>query len=288
MSASSKLTLSNTLTTTNGITIQSNAAGTATFVDNRSNPTAIAGTVQQDIPAKDRNWYVSVPVSGQLASDITLTGSKIVRRNEANASWDDVAAGTTLTAGVGYIAISSASTGAASWNLSGNLNSGAVDVPLYYSGTTYTGFNLVGNPYPSYLNWEQVLNLSSNNAALVQPTIWYRSATWNTNKYDYAFQTYNSISRIAVPTGASGYIPPMQAFWVRANFAGTLNFTNAMRSHGDNTEGFSSTHLLKTKLALNATQQILRLQLNNSTTNNSDETVLYFNPNAQNGFDAYD
>jgi hypothetical protein len=140
------------------------------------------------------------------------------------------------------------------------------------------------------LNWEQVLNLSSTNAALVQPTIWYRTASWNntTTKYDYTFQTYNSASRIAVPISASGYIPPMQAFWVRANSGGTLTFTNAMRSHGDGIAGFGSSNLLKAKSTVTSTQPVLRLQVNNTANNTSDETVVYFNPNAQNGYDAYD
>jgi len=286
------LTLSDGKTLNAPLVLQNTGSATASFIDGNSSitPPVITASVQQDIPATDRNWYVSVPVLGKLASSITLSGSKIVTRNEANVSWDDVAAGTTLTPGVGYIAVGSASSGTASWNLSGNLKSGNVPVTLTASGASFTGFNLVGNPYPSYLNWEQVLNLSTANAALVQPTIWYRTGSWNntTKKYDYTFQTYNSASRIAVPTSASGYIPPMQAFWVRANSGGTLQFTNAMRSHGDGTVGFGSNNLLKTKSALTLAQTVLRLQVNNTTTNDSDETVVYFNPNAQNGFDAYD
>jgi len=271
----------NTLTTS-GITLQSDATGTATFVDNNVStlPTIIA-TVQQSIPATDRNWYVSVPVSDLLNGSITLSGSKIIKRNEAQVRWDDFTG--TLLPGVGYIAVASTSSGTTSWNLSGNLNSGNIDVDLTCSGSSYTGFNLVGNPYPSYLNWEQVLTLNAGNATLVQPTIWYRTAVWNTNtlKYDYSFPTYNSVGRVSVPTTASGYIPPMQAFWVKANTAGTLAFTNAMRSHGE-----GSTNILKVKSSLQSAQQLLRLEVSNGT--NNDEAVIYFNPNAQNGFDAYD
>lgn len=280
------LTLADGKTLTAPLTLQNTSSATASFIDANSgtSPTVITGTVDQDIPATDRNWYVSVPVSGKTAADITLSGAKIVTRNEANVSWDDVAGGSTLTPGVGYIAVGSTSSGTTSWNLSGNLNSGNVTVPLTASGSSFTGFNLVGNPYPSYLNWEQVLNLNSINAALVQPTIWYRTKVSGS----YAFQTYNSASRIAVPTSASGYIPPMQAFWVKANSAGTLTFTNAMRSHGDGSTGFASNNLLKTKSTQNSQQSVLRLQLYNTAANTSDETVLYFNPNAQNGLDAYD
>ncbi|OIP82594.1 MAG: hypothetical protein AUK44_07440 [Porphyromonadaceae bacterium CG2_30_38_12] len=251
--------------------------GTASFVDERlaDNPLPIAGTVEQAINETNRNWYVAVPVSGKVASDITLLGAKIVQRNEAQASWVDVLSGTELTPGIGYIAVASASSGTTTWSLNGNLKSGKVEIPVTRSGESSAGFNLLGNPYPSYLNWEQVLNLNATNASLLQPSIWYRTKSGAS----YAFQTYNSEGRIATPTTTSGYIPPMQAFWVRANSAGTVTFTNAMRSHGDGTS-----NKLKAPSAKN--QKIIRLQVSNATA--TDETVVYFNENAQNSFDKFD
>ena len=280
-----KLTLSSgtlTVATTNGITLQNTGSGTASFIDSRADvSTAIAGTVNQAITETNRNWYVSVPVAGILASDITLSGAKIVKRNEATVSWDDVTG--SLTAGLGYIAVGSSTGGSTTWSLAGNLNSGQVQVDVTNSGASFTGFNLLGNPYPSYLNWEQVLNLNSTNATLLQPTIWYRTASYNsgTSKFDYTFNTYNSTGRMSTPSGTTGYIPPMQAFWVRANSGGKVIFTNDMRSHGN---GVSN--MLKVPSANNTTQQVLRLQVSNGT--NVDETVIYTNTNASNGLDAFD
>jgi hypothetical protein len=274
-----KLTVNDgvSLTATNGITLQNTNSGTASFVDSRAadNPSAIAGTVEQAITETNRNWYVAVPVTGKLASDITLSGAKIVQRNEALSRWDDVLSGTGLTAGVGYIAVASATSGTTSWSLNGNLNSGKVEVGVTRSGASSIGFNLLGNPYPSYLNWEQVLNLNATNASLLQSSIWYRTKSGAS----YAFQTYNSAGRVATPTSTTGYIPPMQAFWVRANAAGTVTFTNAMRSHGD---GASN----KLKAPKVNTQKIIRLQLSNAVV--TDEAVIYIDQNAQNAFDKYD
>lgn len=284
VAAGGRLTLNaGAISTTNGIILQNTASGTASFVDERSadNPTAIAGTIEQSITETNRNWYVSVPVANKTASDITLSGSKIVQRNEIQSRWDDVASGTELTSGKGYIAVASSTGGNTTWSLSGNLKSGKVEVDVTRSGSSSTGFNLLGNPYPSFLNWEQVLNLNITNATLLQGSIWYRTATYNDtqNKFDYTFNTYNSAGRIATPTGTTGYIPPMQAFWVRANSAGTVTFTNAMRSHGN---GESN----KLKAPSVNGQQVLRLQVSNATT--SDEAVIYFDKNAQNDFDKYD
>ena len=262
--------------------MQNTASGTASFVDTRTtdSPSAVAGTVQQTITETNRNWYVAVPVSGLTNTDITLSGAKIVQRNEAFSRWDDVTG--YLTAGVGYIAVASAISGSTTWSLTGNLNSGKVQVGVTQSGATSTGFNLLGNPYPSYLNWEKVLNLDVTNASLLQSSIWYRTATFNsgTSKFDYTFNTYNSTGRISTPSSTTGYIPPMQAFWVRANNAGTVTFTNAMRSHGD-----GASNLLKAPKV--STQKIIRFQVSNNL-NNTDETVLYFDENAQNSFDSYD
>lgn len=286
VAAGGRLTLNSaqSLTATNGILLQNDASGTASFVDERTDdtPTPIAGTVEQTIIGTDRNWYVAVPVTGKTASDITLSGASIVKRNEISASWDPVSAGTTLTAGVGYIAVASATSANTSWTLAGNLHSGKVEVGVTRSGESSTGFNLLGNPYPSYLNWEQVLNLNATNASTLQPTIWYRTATYNEDlsKYDYTFNTYNSVARVATPTNTTGYIPPMQAFWVRANSAGTVTFTNAMRSHGDGANN-------KLKAPKISTQQLVRLQVSGSSAV-ADEAVLYFDSNAQNSFDAYD
>lgn len=279
-----KLTLNNSivLTTTNGITLQNTPSGTASFVDSRiaDAPLSISGTVQQAITETNRNWYVAIPVSGKSATDITFAGAKIVQRNEDQSHWDDVTG--SLIAGVGYIAIAATNSGTTIWSLNGNLISGKVQVSVTRSGVSSTGFNLLGNPYPSYLNWEQVLNMDATNASLLQSSIWYRTATYNsgTSKFDYTFNTYNSTGRISTPTGTTGYIPPMQAFWVRANNVGTVTFSNAMRSHGDG----ASNKLKAPKLN---TQKIIRLQVSNNA-NTTDETVLYFDENAQNSFDAYD
>ncbi len=280
-----KLTVDNgVVLTVNSIVLHNTAGGTASFVDNRvaDAPSAIAGTVEQAITETNRNWYVAIPLTGQTAAGITLTDAKIVQRNEAQSRWDDLLSGASLIPGIGYIAVASASTGTTNWIMNGNFNSGKVEVGLTHSGASSVGYNLVGNPYPSYLNWEQVMNLNSTNATLVQPTIWYRTATYNNglSKFDYTFNTYNSAGRVATPTSTTGYIPPLQAFWVKANTAGTLTFTNAMRSHGNGSSN-------KLKTPQQNTQPIVRLLVSNSS-NATDETVLYFNENAQNTFDKYD
>jgi len=94
----------------------------------------------------------------------------------------------------------------------------------------------------------------------------------------YQFWTVNG-DGVGSPNGASQYIPPMQAFWVRAKSSGQLQLTNDMRSHAPATD-----YLLKAP-AVNS-RTLIRLELSNGT--NTDEAVLYLSENANNALDALD
>jgi len=113
--------------------------------------------------------------------------------------------------------------------------------------------------------------------------MWYRTKEVG----GYKFYTYNGTAaaygggEIGVPAYVSNLIPPMQAFWVRVQGGlGTLAFTNNMRSH------LVGTNPIKAPSASKSTQQVLRLQVSNSI--NTDEAVVYFNPNASDAFDTFD
>ena len=271
-----------TLIATNGITLQSDASGTATLIDSYSTPT-INATVQQYVTA-GRNWYLSSPITGADYS-VLNKGNYVVDWNEANKTWDNVTNGN-LQAGKGYVQVANGvqgSTGTVDFN--GATNSGNVSLTLSRteSGSS-RGFNLVGNPYPSYLDWSQVAAANTN----VLPTIWLRTKN---NSGAYIFATVN----VAVPsspqivavnptTTITALIPPMQAYWVRLNASPsstTFTVTNSMRSHRDVLGNAYKIPAKKT-----TSQPQLRLQISNGI--NSDETLIYANPNASNALDVYD
>ena len=110
-------------------------------------------------------------------------------------------------------------------------------------------------------------------------TMWYRTKKLNqSSELVYQFWTVNG-DGLTSPNGASPKIPPMQAFWVRANSGGgTLALTNSMRSHAPDTD-----KLLKAPAAKNTEMTLVRLQVSNGT--NNDEAVIYFSENAQNDVD---
>jgi len=267
-----QLTSGNTLTA-GTVTLQSDATGTATLVDNTTTtPQAVTATVQQYVTS-GRNWYMSIPLASG-ASSLLSRGTSVVCYDEPNSSWIAPAANT-LEKMRGYIqtATTTPLTGTTGTvDFTGVVNTGAHSILLSRT-TGQTGFNLVGNPYPSYLDWNAVTRTN------VLPTMWYRTKEGGVYKF-YTFVA-NGSAGVGSPATVTNKIPPMQAFWVRVNTEGTgsIAVDNTMRAHkdvaGNNMKAPSQTP-----------QKLLRLQVSNGT--NTDETVLYFNANASDAFDQYD
>lgn len=278
------LTINGTLLNNGTFTLKSDAtSGTATVTGNVSGN----ATVEQYLPAGTERtwWYLASPVTG--AAWTVFGSNQVGEYSETSRSYSAPFTATeTLTAGKGYVVKMNAAQAANVYQFANKaLNNGNISVALTRSVTgaldNKRGFNLVGNPYPSYLNWELAYNASTN----IRSTIWYRTKGASAME----FHTYNAALGVSVPTSASGYIPPMQAFWVKVDTDpvspatvsnGTLNFTNAMRGHA--IQGTT------TPLKAPATNSLplLRIALSNGST--SDETVIALHENASANFDQYD
>ena len=301
-----KLTLASGKTLIAGtIMLQSDGTnGTATFVDNGGTLSASA-TVQQYLTG-GRNWYISSPLSGATSTVFSATNSnplyyydETAAINASANAWTQIkTTGTALTPTTGYVANMDATVLSNQSNVvtftggslnTGNISTGQNGVPaLTYTDNNYKkGFNLVGNPYPSYLDWDNVTK------ANVMGSIWLRTKVSNT----YLFDTYNASGQLGTSNSGipvNNHIPPMQAFWVRATSSGaSLSFDNSMRSHkGSQTTGSGETattindRIFKAPATIALSQSVLRLQVSNGTL--SDEAILYSNPNALNSFDDYD
>ena len=271
-----KLTLNVTKTlTATTLNLNSDLTGTATYIDNGIT-TVTTATVQQYL-TEGRNWYVSSPVKAANAGSLS-TASSVMWWNETIGNWAAAPSDSTLHPLRGYISVSTKATQAITFT--GTLNNGPKTLALTRTATmTKEGFNLVGNPYPSYVKWELATRTN------LEPTIWYRSR--NAGNTAYIFDTYNATNHEG--TGLNGTIltdtiPPMQAFWVRVKptFAsGTLAFDNSMRCH----KGVLPNRM-KAPATSHTEQKVLRLQVSNGI--NSDEAIVLFNPNASDSFDTYD
>ena len=264
----------------NNIIINSDVNGTGTLVDKSPIGSTLNGTVQQYLGSA-RNWYLTSPVlgatvpNGQVYYSYDESGSNTGFAAPATNYWVANTEGTALNSMRGYIAQPLSST---TLNFVGILNTGNKTLTLSRtSGKLKEGFNLVANPYPSYLDWRLV---SAANPGLLK-TAWLR--TKNTSE-GYMFATVNVadaenpiIVAVNPNTTITTLIPPMQAYWVRVINASesipiegpdevhtSYNIDNAMRKHIDETGN-------RFKVPKQNTQLLMRLQVSNGV--NTDETV---------------
>lgn len=294
-----KLTLNDRvgLSATN-FTLQSDATnGTGTFVDlNTTGGLTVSGTttVNQNLSSY-RSWYMSSPVAG--AQPVGM--NRIKYYNESDNSWpvlynSGVSEGQTAVpynsnsfeTGRGYLVVPDADDTNIQFTAEGEgkLNTGVKEIILKKTvdaAATKSGFNLIGNPYPSYLDWTAVY--AANADKFSDATMWYRTKveTLTPGVYEYKFWTVNG-EGVGSVDGATKEIPPMQAFWVRSNANNNvLTLNKDMRSHAP-----SANKLLKAPASINNELPLVRLQVNNGA--NTDEAVIYFSANASDGRDAYD
>jgi hypothetical protein len=133
---------------------------------------------------------------------------------------------------------------------------------------TVDGWNFVGNPYPSALDWEAdgwtKTNLTTDMFAI-----------WNGTAGDYAQYTVGS----GGINDGTQYIPSTQGFFVQCDAGGgTLGVNDASRVYSVQAFWKNSQELFAQRLSLT---------LSNGT--NNDETVIFFNSNASTGIDySYD
>lgn len=282
---SKQLTI-DTLTNNGTFTLKTGATALTTIVGG-------SGTtnVEQSLTSGRQWWYLSSPVSA-ATSDVfapTLSENKIGTyvedylndENEGTTApyyTNPYAAGssTALSVAKGYVVKLANTVGGTYTFTGGLLNNGNITIAPTRTGTANAkrGFNLIGNPYPSYIDWDLLYDRAS--ATNMRNAIWFR--TWNGTAMD--FHTYSDGD--GVPDQASGKIAPMQGFWVKVHADGSngsLTFKNTHRSHY--ASGYNP---LKVKTADD--RQRVRLVLSDGT--NSDETLIVGKSYASDSQDAYD
>lgn len=272
VAAGKKLSVPGSATNSGTIKLLSDATGTATLVGN------VGGTAEvQQYLASSRNWYMSSPVSG--TATVTGAGVDYYTHSESDATTTDngwsIASTSfpTVEKAQGFIVKPSA---AGTITFTGTLNNADVTRALTRTADTpKPGFNLVGNPFTAYLPWTSVWAVTSNQTALSEGTMWYRTVINNM----YTFATVNA-EGVAV-TGADNNIPPMQAFWVRASAtAGDFTLNKSLAAHSE------TANMLKAPAASSTSFPMLRMVVSNRTL--SDEAIVYFSEKSSNDKDAND
>ncbi|MBC5839735.1 hypothetical protein [Flavobacterium muglaense] len=108
----------------------------------------------------------------------------------------------------------------------GLLNNGTVTYPLTNSSPDLTvkGFNLIGNPYPSSIDWKATTGWTRSD--LITAAGGYDMYIWNPAANNYG--VFNSNGTTGT-NSVTQYIAPTQGFFVRASTAGSITMGNAVR-----------------------------------------------------------
>jgi hypothetical protein len=284
ITAGKQLTVNGVLTNNGILTINSGA----TLVQGSSSTLSGSGTynVKQTVTGagsgtpSGRFWYVGSPVSTATSAVYDAAGANILKYySEPANAWQEITANNAaLEVGRGYFVQAAAGTTELNFT-GGTINNG--DYPLNVTRNTTTnafrGYNLLTNPYPSYLDWD---NVTRSN---VGTTMWYRAENLSGTM---VFDTYNVSAGTGTNNNGAGavtrYIPPMQSFWVnvpQGQTTGTISFGNAQRSH-------YSTGVQGLRSSAQDFPAFLRLNLLDGSF--VDQTILYMKPAANNTFDEYD
>ncbi len=219
------------------LTLLSTASGTALIDGSGSGSVTGDVTVQRYIPAGFGYKYFSSPFQAatvdEFGDDMDLTYSfPLFYRFDENSSysgWVSYANGSNLLNPLeGYAVNLGEASASKTIDITGTVNHGTLSIDLYNHGRTYTtGFNLVGNPYPSPIDWNAAGWTKTN---IDNAVYYFRAST--TDQYGGTYSSYvNGISSDGV---ASNIIPSMQGFLVHVSngaypVSGTLGVTNSIR-----------------------------------------------------------
>ncbi|WP_412984107.1 T9SS type A sorting domain-containing protein [Pontimicrobium sp. IMCC45349] len=174
---------------------------------------------------------------------------------------------TTINPGTGYRA--GTITGS-TLTFNGTVNTASVNVPISHSGNGYEAWNLVGNPYPSYLSLNEFLteNTSELDPSAVAVYGYDGDASDGWHIWNAAYELANPGSLIA----------PGQGFFVASKTGGgSIDFTTTMRNTGSS-DDFIGGDVMNPNFALTSLELTKEANLFN--------TDIYFIDGQTRGLDA--
>ncbi len=260
-----------TLNANGNLVIQGNSGGSGSLVINGSGSVSVSGTYYfTRHTGITSDWHLaSIPNSNTNISQ--FTGHFVNRWNETTNSWTQLNNSHALQVMKGYSIKSSTRD---TVRFTGAFNNGSQSITVTNSNLSNEdyGWNMVGNPYPSAIDWDAASG-------------WSRASVDNTiYKYDASagqYVTFNHETGIGVPEGTSGIIPAGNGFYILSTVSSTsLGVDNDARVHSAQT-------FLKSEDKVD--HKIVRLSISNGTS--VDEAAVLFHPEARNpinkGLDAY-
>ncbi|WP_111682135.1 T9SS type A sorting domain-containing protein [Winogradskyella tangerina] len=242
------------------------------------------------------NDLISSPLPGEDWADFLLSGTNEVdllddggvpTKTYAFAPFDKSASDyvnfdenttASLGLGTGYRVATDAGT---TLRFTGTPLNGTQSVNIVDTGSSFADWNLIGNPYPSYVSMLDFLNHEVDTG--VRNIDLLESAS---GIYGYDGDASDGWTVITLANAGAQLFAPGQGFFVAADGSGTLiadydlEFTNAMRSTGSSDDFI---------LGRNSSSNLTFSKINISTATSSYNTEVYFDANATLGLDpGYD
>lgn len=265
---------------TQGLIIASDATGTGML---QHNTQFVPATVQRYFPGNAWDWHlISAPLTQAVdESDfIPSSGYDLYCYHEPNLLWVNYKNTTTsptfleingpdFNPGTGYmVAFQDMAT---QRQFQGLLNNGtiATELTTAASNADLRGYHLLGNPYPSAIDWKAASGWSRSNLELNAGGYDF----WIFNEATGNYGSYNSaLSGNFGTNGTSRYIATGQGFFVRAASEGTFSMNNNIRS-------LENPSFLKA----DSTQNPLISMRFNAPNGYTDEVMLAFNTSGEVG-----
>jgi fibronectin-binding autotransporter adhesin len=294
----SGVTLSDTVKITEILKAQSgtlNSSGYLVLTSDNSKTALIDGTgagavtgivtMQRYLPTGFGYRYISSPFQGsqvsELANDLDLNASfpslYSYDENLSSAGWENF----TDPAGVlsplsGFAANFGSSQADKTIDISGEVNDGPLNVILYNHNRQFSqGFNLVGNPYPSPIDWDAPNGWTKTN---IDDAVYFFD-NGNIDQYAGTYSSYiNGVSSNGL---ATNIISSMQGFFVHVSngvfpVAASLDIDNSVRINDLAPVYHKTTN----------DKSLVRLEVKNDNGDTaSDFVVVYFDEHATTKFD---
>lgn len=210
------------------------------------------------VPTKNVVGWYDNQVSGSLATGwIAYNGFRYSTGTISGPTFSN------LTPGNGYDYYATTDL---KYTFSGQLNTTDVTMSLSYNvDDALHGFNLLGNPFSSGLNWDAIINnLSPAYPANTSKSLYFTR--------DNAQCSY--VGGVGIPSDVTGIMPPMQGFFVKTFSAGnSITIPASARVQGNIHSRYKGVDVIP----------LVRLSLAEDTLH--DETVVRFDATAKSGFD---
>jgi len=238
------------------MSLEADATGYASWIDNGLLSVAAKSPQTVQVAMAGPQWHmISSPVPAAVSG--LYTGMYLQNFSEGTNVWSDIIpTNVTLTPAQGFALYS---LGAMVTNYTGSYNTGSYNANLT---RTNAGWNAVGNPYPSPIDWD---------AAPISNG-WTKTNVANATYVEDAGNWATWIAGVGTGNG-NNIIAPGQGFFVECTNAagGSLGFTDSIRTH-------TSTAFLKSEVA-----NLVRLNVSDNEYN--DDMVIRFLDEASEGFD---